>query len=205
MQSKYGIPSDAVDRMLAGDESHLPQLIDSLNSFSRGYAINYRLNKEAAEDAVQETMAHLYSKGLNTFYPGAESDPWLRKIVMNKVRDFRRKEKRHTKIHLDNKVDNNPENPPHLTLIEDEKAEDPTNLQDPKTIEDLEAVLNHVTSQEFRGLRQQAFYLTQIAGKTHKEAYEILGIPLGSVKSGISDTRKDLYEKFPEIRKRLSA
>jgi len=80
---------DLVDRSLAGDRSAFEQLLEPLVEPGYRLACGMLLDRDEAEDAVQEAALKAWLK-LSTFRAGADPRPWFLTIVANHCRDVRR-------------------------------------------------------------------------------------------------------------------
>lgn len=78
-----------VERSLAGDRSAFEDLIAPLVEPGYRLACGMLLDRDEAEDAVQEATLKAWLK-LGTFRTGADPQPWFLTIVANHCRDLRR-------------------------------------------------------------------------------------------------------------------
>src|SRR5215472_95319 len=78
-----------VERSLAGDRSAFEDLIAPLVEPGYRLACGMLLDRDEAEDAVQEAALKAWLK-LSTFRAGADPRPWFLTIVANHCRDVRR-------------------------------------------------------------------------------------------------------------------
>lgn len=82
--------SELVDRSLAGDRTAFEQLIADLVEPGYRLACGILLDRDEAEDAVQEATLKAWLK-LSSFRRGADPRPWFLTIVANHCRDVRRR------------------------------------------------------------------------------------------------------------------
>jgi RNA polymerase sigma-70 factor (ECF subfamily) len=81
---------ELVERSLAGDRAAFEQLIADLVEPGYRLACGMLLDRDEAEDAVQEAVLKAWLK-LSTFRHGAAPRPWFLTIVANHCRDVRRR------------------------------------------------------------------------------------------------------------------
>jgi RNA polymerase sigma factor (sigma-70 family) len=80
---------DLIERSLAGDRSAFEELIAPLMDPAYRLACGMLLDRDEAEDAVQEATLRAWLK-LGSFRAGAAFRPWFLTIVANRCRDMRR-------------------------------------------------------------------------------------------------------------------
>ncbi len=81
---------ELVERSLAGNRAAFERLIAPLVEPGYRLACGMLLDREEAEDAVQEASLKAWLK-LRSFRPGADPRPWFLTIVANHCRDVRRR------------------------------------------------------------------------------------------------------------------
>jgi RNA polymerase sigma-70 factor, ECF subfamily len=144
----------------------------------------------AAEDAVQETFIRAYQK-LDT-YRGGSFPGWLLRINTNLCLDMLRKIKREGTIPLE------------PTNSMDEEFDSPYWIADPGPSPEELCEQNELAVQVRRGLMRLAPHLRQVvalvdlSGLDYTQAAQILGVPLGTIKSRLARAREALRrELFP--------
>jgi RNA polymerase sigma-70 factor (ECF subfamily) len=148
----------------------------------------YRVMGEpaAAEDATQEAFISAYRK-LHT-YRGGSFKAWLLRIVTNACYDELRRRKRR------------PTSPLEPTDDYDEEIESPSWLADTDEAPEDRAIRTELSaaiqsclnelSQDFRTV----VVLVDIQGMDYAEAADIMGTPLGTIKSRLARARRGLRE-----------
>lgn len=165
-----------------------------LNAFNRlvlnyqGLAFNvaYRLlgDDASAEDVTQEAFISAYKNLRN--YRGGSFKAWLLRIVTNGSYDELRRHKRRPQVPLEpeEKDGDNRADPAWLA----DRGESPQDLTERA---ELSAAIQRCLSQledEFRA----AVVLVDVQGMDYAEAAQILGRPLGTVKSRLARARSRL-------------
>ena len=85
-------PGDAelTRRSLGGDRSAFSLLMGRHKGWAHGYIRRYVRNAEDAADILQETFVSAW-RALSTYDPERPFDVWLRRIALNKCRDYGRR------------------------------------------------------------------------------------------------------------------
>lgn len=162
----------------------------------RVYNQAYRVlgNHQSADDATQEAFISAYRK-LSSFR-GGSFRAWLLRIVTNACYDELRRQKRRPTTALE-PVDEN-----------DEEIESPYWIADPGELPEEQAVRSELgnaiqeclnqLSNEFR----MVVVLVDVQGLDYQEASEVIGKPLGTIKSRLARARyqmRDCLQAFWEL------
>lgn len=178
-------PSDVSDESLiaqycqTGDRHLYETLIRRYEREIYNYLRRYIGNAELAEDAFQGTFLQVHLK-CRQFDPARRFRPWLYAIATNQAIDMQRRNKRHRMVSLDRST-------PSLRddrdggwserIIGD--APDPRHSaakqEEDRWVHDAVASLAEPM--------QQVVHLVYYQGLKYREAAEVLGIPVGTVKS----------------------
>lgn len=174
--------ADLVARALASDAEAFDRLVDE--SYAMAYATAYRLigDADAASDATQEAFVRAYTS-LRTFRGTSSFMTWLYRIVVNVSLDMLRRRSRA------------PER-----LVEDADPDRTIAMIDPS-----QDVQGHVERHErqaavLRALQRLShdhrtvLVLFDLNGLAYEEIAEVLGVPLGTVKSRLNRARLALRE-----------
>jgi RNA polymerase sigma-70 factor, ECF subfamily len=155
-----------------------------------GYLRRYLGDSDLADDVFQNTFLQLYTK-INQFEAGRPVRPWLYAIATNQAIDALRRQRRHQTIRLHAEADdvNDAETPQLLTLLESRESGP------------LEHVQGEERKQLIRGsverlpdFLKQVVVLAYYQGLKYKEIADILGIPVGTVKSRLHTALGKLHE-----------
>lgn len=143
------------------------------------YLRRYIGHTELAEDAFQGTFLQVHLK-CHQFDPGRRFRPWLYAIATNQAIDVQRRNKRHRMVSLDHSNGGDREEYPSgwsEKLVGD--SPDPADAASSQEHRDW--VNSSVAS--LSDSMQQVIQLVYYQGMKYREAAEVLGIPVGTVKS----------------------
>ena len=142
------------------------------------FAVRFTGSAAAAEDVVQETLVQMHSSA-ESFDADRRFKPWLFTIAANKARDWLRRRNRRRELPLDAEVDRAAESGRRfvdLFTAEEDTADAQLHLEERREI--VRQAVEHLPLR-LREVLVLAYY--------HRFAYQeigdILGIPLGTVKS----------------------
>ena len=170
--------SELLKRYMAGDEEAFSEIVtrykDSLYAFLRRF-----LNQNALiEDVFQETFLQLYSSR-DKFDTERPLRPWLFTIAANKAKDALRKIQRHSSTSLGVIAD-----------AGDVSIDDVLNIFSSHKITPFDEVTTEETAQRVRQIVSNMpenlrgiLILAYFEQFSYKQMAEILGIPIGTVKS----------------------
>ena len=161
----------------AGDSQAFQRLVERWHARLIGHAFRYTRNGDAAHDIAQDTWIAML-KGLSTLDDPARFRGWAYRIVANKSRDWIRREQ------VRRRADTNTE--PAYTVDPARGAHDTAAIRE--GIQQLEPDQQLVLTW---------FYLE---GMSLREIAEALSIPVGTVKSRLSNARTVLRARLKEDR-----
>ncbi len=162
-----------------GDRNLFETLIRRYEREIFSYLRRYLGNSEIAEDAFQGTFLQVHLK-CDQFDSSRRFRPWLYAIATNQAIDAQRRNKRHRMVSLDrNNANNNDDRSgswseklvgdttdPHLAAAKEENS---------RWVNDSVEALGESM--------QQVINLVYYQGLKYREAADVLGIPVGTVKS----------------------
>lgn len=160
--------TELVDRLLARDNSALPEVIATYGGVVYGMARRVVRDAALAEEVAQDTFVALWRRP-GTFDPERGSlQGFLLGVARNKAIDLVRREERlrRTKESLLAEVQSGP-------LMTDES---------PEETQDVRAALAGLTS-----VQREAIVLAYFGGRTYREVASELGIPEGTAKTRLRD------------------
>jgi len=136
----------------------------------------YRLceDRTEAEDLVQETFVAAY-RGREGFRGRSEVLPWLLGIAWRRRRDSARSRR-----------------PASVALRESDAASRPEEVEG----QALDAVMLEAAVDRLPPMLWEAFHLVMVQGLTHREAADVLGRPVGTVKWCTSTAVRRLREEL---------
>jgi RNA polymerase sigma-70 factor (ECF subfamily) len=192
------------------DEALLAQAAKNgdLNAFNRlvleyqdlAYNVAFRLlsDPDSASDALQEAVISAYRSLDN--YRGGSFKSWLLRMVTNKCYDELRRRKRRPTIPLepnDPETDEEIESPNWLADDSPSPEEEMMRMDLDKAVQDC---INHLP-EEFRAV----VVMVDMQAMDYQEAAEIIGKPLGTIKSRLARARIKLRDCLQQFRELLPA
>lgn len=180
MTDRAATDYELVQRYLDGDGAAFEELMSAHEDRVFGVCLRMLRDRDAALDATQETFITVLRKA-DRFAGRAAFSTWLYRVAMNTCYDALRRRKRKPESQLPEHHD-----PP------DRSAED--TLEAVELRPDLEAALAGLPV-EFRA----AVVLVDVEGLAITDAAELLGIPVGTVKSRVFRGRKLLAAELGNL------
>lgn len=174
------------------DSRALEVLIQRYESPLFNYLFRYLGNREAAEDVFQASFLQVYSKS-DQFDPSKKFKPWLYTVATNQAIDYQRRNHRKTTISLDVSYGgDDDESTGSLQEILESAEKDPSFSMD--TAEQAQRVRDAVN--ELPDILRETVNLVYFEDLKYKDAADILGVPVGTVKSRLHAAMKKLAEKL---------
>lgn len=186
-----------IARCKQGDLSAFDELIH--NYEKQVYSFAYRMtgNYDDANDIAGEAFIKVF-QAIDTFRGDSNFSTWLFRIVTNTFLDHRKRSKAHINVPLDEYIDL-------------EESSVTRQIEDPSP-----SPLDVLETGERNGVIQQAInslpeyqrimvLLFHTQGKSYDEIAEIVGLPIGTVKSRLNRARLALREKLEENRELFDA
>ena len=171
-----------IERASKGDHQAFSELFFQYKEMV--YRVVYRLlgNSEETHDAVQQTFIELY-KSLPGYAGKSKFTTWLYRIAVNVSIQFFRKRRAHDKTQsLD------PE------LLADTVTDKETSIEKKELRKQIEQAL---ASLHIR--KRTVVILHDIENRTMEEISEIIGVPVGTIKSRLFYGREELKKKLEKI------
>lgn len=192
--------SDASDEQLLerfnsqADSRAFEVLIQRYEAPLFNYLFRYLGNREAAEDVFQASFLQVYSKS-DQFDPSKKFKPWLYTVATNQAIDHQRRNHRKTTISLDASYGGeDDESTGSLQEILESAEQDPTFSMD--SAEQAQLVREAVDG--LPDILKETVNLVYFEEMKYKDAADILGIPVGTVKSRLHAAMTKLAEKLVE-------
>ncbi|MCH1495203.1 MAG: sigma-70 family RNA polymerase sigma factor [Rubripirellula sp.] len=143
------------------------------------YLRRYIGHTELAEDAFQGTFLQVHLK-CHQFDPGRRFRPWLYAIATNQAIDVQRRNKRHRMVSLDQS--NGGDREERLSGWSEKLVGDSPDPADVASAQEHRDWVNSSVA-SLSDSMQQVIQLVYYQGMKYREAAEVLGIPVGTVKS----------------------
>ncbi len=155
-----------------------------------GYLRRYLGNADLAEDVFQETFLRVHVKAAK-FQEGRAFRPWLYAIATNKAIDALRRSRRHRTERLDG-----PGQPDRRGLVETVVSRE-RSVEERFEAEEAEAWVNAAVA-DLSVAQRNVVTLVFRRGAKHREIADLLGIPVGTVKSRLHTAMQHLTEAWRE-------
>ncbi len=162
---------------VAGDQAAFAQLVERYRRELFSFLQRFINEAALADDLFQETFIQVY-RSAATFDPKRRFRPWLFTIAANKARDYLRANLRRGAQSLDNLAGHDGESATFMELMESDTLSAPDRLID---MEDADTVRQIIA--RMPGIYREVLLLSYYNRFAYKEISNMLGIPLGTVKS----------------------
>ncbi|MCP4592053.1 MAG: RNA polymerase sigma factor [bacterium] len=164
---------------LRGDPSAFRALVERHHAELYRFVMRFTGSGAAAEDVVQDAFVQVHVAGAS-FDASRRLKPWLFTIAANKARDYLRGRGRRKEVSLDAAVDGSDDSDSQrfFALMADDG---PTPLEN--AAESEKAALVRQTIAGMPPALREVLILSYFHKTPYKDMAEILGIPLGTVKS----------------------
>ena len=186
------LPDEAavIERAAAGDRMAFTQLMDHYQNACYGLAWRLLGDADQAADATQDAFLHAYNAMRS--YRGGVFRSWLLRIVTNTCYDYLRSQRRRSTLSLDDLTESSGAEFPQLRADE---------LQNPEMLvtqqESLQFLLQAIDA--LPNWHRDVVLLVDVHGYDYTEAAEMLGLPLGTVKSRLSRARSALRDQLIKV------
>ncbi len=171
----------------SGDENAFNHLISHYQATAQRLAQQILRTEEAAADAVQDALIKVH-RALPRFQDG-NFRSWLLRIVTNTCYDYLRSQRRRSTVSLEDLTDPSGAEFPQLRADEQQNPEVLVTNQ-----ESLQFLLQAI--EQLPDWHREVVLLVDVHGYDYTEAAEMLGLPLGTVKSRLSRARAALRDRL---------
>jgi RNA polymerase sigma-70 factor (ECF subfamily) len=186
---------DLIALASSGSEKAYRELLDR---YQRPvFSLIYRMvrDREQAEDLAQETFVKVFNH-IDSFNPKYKFSSWIFKIASNLTIDALRKKDLNT-VSLDgSRHASTPDEIDATRITVESRDENPEEFLEAKELgQEIESAIGRLRP-EYR----TAILLRHVEGRPYEEIAEIMGIPLGTVKTYIHRARGELKETLAHLR-----
>lgn len=165
-------------RLQGGDRAAIAVLVERYHVELFQFLARFLQDASAADDVFQETFIQVFQSA-SSFDPTRRFKPWLFTIAANKGRDWLRTSSRRAASPLDSTIDGIDDGSRrYVDLLESAERAPAERLADAEEAERVRRIVAGMPE----ALRE-ALLLSYFQGFAYKEIAEILGVPLGTVKS----------------------
>ncbi len=192
-------PSESDEKLLSrlrdGDREVFGTLVRRFERELFGYLRRYLGDDDLAEDVFQNTFVQVFLK-IRQYEPGRPARPWLYAIATNQAIDaLRRKNRRIADRPADtiSAPDEEGEPRPLFELLPSSTEAPPEVAERGEQAERVRAAVSRLPE-----LLRQAVLLVYFQGLKYQDAADILGIPVGTVKSRLHAALTKLTEEWSE-------
>lgn len=175
-----------IDQCLAGNSAAFGELVQRYQDRLFNSVMMMVNSFEDARDLTQEAFVHAFRR-LDSFRGDAQFYTWLFRIAVNATISFRRKKARQKSVSIETAKEAIGEEP-----RDDRDDARPSNRMEISEEQQLVRQALSEVSEEFRA----ALILTEIEGLSYEQAAEVIGCPIGTVRSRIHRGRNELREKL---------
>ncbi|MCH8150049.1 MAG: sigma-70 family RNA polymerase sigma factor [Planctomycetes bacterium] len=141
------------------------------------FTVRFTGNAVAAEDVVQDTFLQVHTSA-DRFDPARKFKPWLFTIAANKARDFIRRRKRRRELPFEAQMSGDDEGQRFVSLLSGESEMPDENMALDEKRRSVRAAIDELPEN-----LTEVLVLAYFHRFPYKEIAEIVGIPLGTVKS----------------------
>ena len=176
-----------------GQQEYFSQLVRRYERELYNYLCKYLGNADMAEDVFQATFVQLHLK-CEQFQEGRRFRPWLYAVATNQAIDFQRRNRRHRILSLDGGG--------HSHDNADSKFADLLASDVPGPLQQVSAREREAwvatAMAELSETARSVVELVYFQGLKYREAAEVLGVPVGTVKSRLHSAIARLSTSFEE-------
>lgn len=174
-----------------GDRGAFEQLVHRYERELFSYLRRYLGDAELAEDTFQASFLQVFLK-VEQFEVGRRFRPWLYTVATNQAIDAQRRNKRHRMVSLDRQ--NAGDDEQIGKLVDLLAADTPDPLANANGTERRDWVRQAVT--QLPESMQSVVNLVYYQGMKYREAADVLGVPVGTVKSRLHTAILKLNESW---------
>lgn len=189
---------DLLTQFRAGQSEAFGVLVRRYERELFGYLRRYLGDSNLADDVFQNTFLQLYTKA-GQYEPGRPVRPWLYTIATHAAIDALRRQGRHQALSLDQGREELPNGEVRslVELLESRGPAPADQLEDEERREKVRASVDQLP--EFL---RQVLIMAYYQGMKYREIAEVLGIPVGTVKSRLHAALVKLQEAWgvPSLR-----
>ena len=169
-----------------GNQEAFGALVDEYQDNIYNYVARMIRDRTEAEDVAQETFVKAY-QALGKFRGASSFQTWLYRIASNLAIDTMRRRKRHGSVSLEQSVETDEGQVPRQW-----PDEGPGPFEQAEIAETQQAVREAIATLSPK--LRTVIVLYDLEGLSYKEIADILGCPLGTVKSRLFNARNQLQD-----------
>lgn len=162
---------------LGGDREAFAALVERYRGELHGFLARFLGSSAAADDVFQETFLQVHMAAA-TFDRDRVFKPWLFTIAANKARDWHRRQKRRRAASLDAPVGSDADGARMVDLMEADAEAPEAAMESAETRNRVKNVVDGMPA-----LYREVLQLNYFQRMSYQQISEVLGVPLGTVKS----------------------
>lgn len=166
-----------LEEYVAGKTASFELLVRRHTQELHRFVLRFTGDSVAAEDVVQETFLQVHSSA-GAFDPSRRLKPWLFTIAANKARDYLRRRSRRREVPFDAQISNDDDGQRFLDLLSGDDVLPHEDL----AVEEKQRAIRGIMGAMPTKL-SEVLILAYYHRFAYKEIAEVVGIPLGTVKS----------------------
>jgi len=170
--------SELLQRYVEGDEQAFQEIVHRYKNSLYGFLKRFLNRQDLLEDVFQETFLQLYNSR-KSFDPSRPLRPWLFTIAANKAKDALRKRQRKFAVPIGTIADSQEMS---FDSVINTLTSDTAVPYDDLEKSETEAIVRRIVANMPENLRE-ILLLAYFNKFSYKQIAEILGIPMGTVKS----------------------
>lgn len=184
---------DLVRESRHGDKEAFRELVERYQRKIVAVALGMVNNPDDALEIAQETFVKAFQnlekfKGESSFYT------WLYRIVVNRAIDFRRRERRHPTVGLEDRSTASGLGGSYEEILKEERPTDPYQQTQAREIGDrVTAAINELTPDH-----KAVILLREVEGLSYDEISRVMHCSKGTVMSRLHYARKKLQKKLKD-------
>ena len=175
-----------------GDPAAFESLVHRYEVELFNYLRRYLGNAEMAEDVFQATFLQVHLKR-DHFEEGRRFRPWLYTIATNQAIDAQRRNKRHRMVSLDNRAGGENDVGALVEMLAGNGRTAAEQLQDAEARDWVRSAVDELPEP-----LRATLVLVYHQGMKYREAADVLGIPVGTVKSRLHSALLKLNESWQQ-------
>jgi RNA polymerase sigma-70 factor, ECF subfamily len=196
----HGLPARSDEELLLAyrsraDREAFEELVRRYEKELYGYLRHYLNDAEMAEDVFQQTFLQVHLK-CDQFEEGRKVRPWLYTVATNQAIDCQRRNKRHRMASIDRRAqrDMDGESGALVESLGGVEADPGDAVESAEQQAEVRRAVEALPEQV-----RQVVMLVYFQGLKYREAADILGIPVGTVKSRLHAAIEKLSETIGEV------
>jgi RNA polymerase sigma-70 factor (ECF subfamily) len=178
---------------LSGDRAAFAALVERYRRELHGFLARFLGSNAAADDVFQETFLQVHLAA-DTFDRARAFKPWLFTIAANKARDWHRRQKRRRALSLDAPTGSDAEGARMVDLMDGGAPAPDASLEGAEVRAQVKDVVDAMPA-----IYREVLQLNYFQRMSYQQISEVLGIPLGTVKSRIHAATATFADQWKSV------